>query len=151
MNVSGTGSSETVYSELRVLRETWAEEKGGQLRPPFNYRLILVDLFNDATLGRLHEVGAILPVDVPIIPERRGFAIDRLRELSISTVSGTRSPLRISTRAEAALPVVRRSVGTRVCLRTTSRSLSVNVTFLLELAGAAAVVPPERGNTVTIL
>jgi hypothetical protein len=151
MNASGTGSSETVYSELRVLRETWAEEKGGQLRPPFNYRLILVDLFNDATLGRLHEVGAMLPVDVPIIPDRRGFAIDRLRELfNLDSIRHTFA-LRISTRAAAALPVVRRSVVTRVCLRTTSRSLSVNVTFLLELAGAAAVVPPERGNTVTIL
>jgi hypothetical protein len=134
MNASGTGSSETVYSELRVLRETWAEEKGGQLRPPFNYRLILVDPFNDAMLGRLHEVGAILPVDVPIIPEQRGFAIDRLRELfNLDSIRHTFAPADFNPRRGGA-----------------ARG-AVNVTFLLELAGAAAVVPPERGNTVTIL
>ena len=93
MNASGTGRSETVYSELRVLREAWAEEKGGQLGPSFNYRLNLLDLFNIATLGRLHELGAILPLDVPIIPERRGFAIDRLRELfNLDSVRHTFAP-----------------------------------------------------------
>ena len=64
---------------------------------------------------------------------------------------GASRTMRISVRT--VLPVLCRSAGRAlVCLRTTSRSRSLNVTLRCSLrTGAAAVDRPEYGRTATIL
>jgi hypothetical protein len=56
--------------------ETKVKRRPG--RPPF---LFLVDFFNDLTVRRIHEIGAILAMNIAILAKRRRFAVHSLRKL----------------------------------------------------------------------